>query len=131
MAKNILVAFFTVFAVSCSSPRKLYISNKLHNTVTLKVNNDAVESAPGQAAFADSLNGRQIQPGHLILDFGKGKWTKQDRESLEALLDNIQVVKDGQEGSFTLPNTRVGHIGMFVNELIVRIKEPKNNKNER
>lgn len=126
MIKNIVFVLLTVLALSCSPPRTLYISNKLDHRITLVIDSTLMKNMPALViAFADSLNEKQLEPGHLIIGFGAGKWSKQDLHSLQAVLRRTRIVKEGKSDGLTR-DIRAIHYGSFVNELVVKIKYPKN-----
>gem|GEM_PF-6488140 len=133
LARNLLFVVVIVLYTSCNAPRTLYISNKLKGEVTLLIDSTVGKNvAPCSVAFADSLNGRRLKPGHLIINFGPGRWKQQDKDYLREVLRRSTVVFDGLPGSFALPqDIPITHYGAFVNELIFKIKEPKNYKDEK
>ena len=114
-----------LFLFSCNAPKTLYLKNTTDNTITLQVAADArFQITSMEATFIDSLNGRQLKKGYLIIGFGEGKWRKTDKESLRNILRKTTVVKS--EGRHILPDDiRVAHYGGFVNELVVKIRDPK------
>ena len=117
--------------MSCNTPKRIFLGNKLDKAITLQVNNNfAADKESIQSAFKAALNGKRIEPsGHLIVNFGAGKWNTSDEESLKTLLQNISVIKDGNTQRFRLSNNiRVGH-GLFIPELIIKIDEPLLEKN--
>lgn len=126
MTKNILLLLITILIVSCSSPRTLYVSNRLHHDILLSVDTTLSKNMPLQALlFVDSLNGRRIPPGHLIISFGTGKWTKQDKENLKMVMQRIRVVDERKSDNADLPlDIRIVHYGSFVNELVVKMNKP-------
>lgn len=112
---------------SCNTPRTLYLKNSTDHIISLQVDNDTMyhKESP-EAKFKDSLNGRQLQKGHIIINFGAGEWTESDQENLKTILRKITVIKNGNTDSFRLQqDIPVRHIGSFVNELVVTIDEPK------
>jgi hypothetical protein len=133
MARNLLFVAVTALYTSCNAPRTLYIGNKLEGEITLLIDSTLLKNgALRVVAFADSLNGRRLKHGHLIINFGPGRWKQQDKDYLQEVLRRSTVAFDGQPGSFSLPqDIRITHYGAFVNELIFKIKEPKNNKDEK
>ncbi len=133
MAQNLLLVAVIVLYASCNAPRTLYISNQLDSGITLLVDSSLRNTvASCGLAFADSLNGRRLKPGHLIISFGPGRWKQQDKECLRQVLRGCAVVIDAQSGSFPLPqHIHITHYGAFVNELIFKVKAPQNNKNEK
>ncbi len=111
--------------MSCTTPRRLYISNKTDNAITLNVDHTFdTNDHTMQCVFKDSLNGKRIEPGHIIINFETGKkWDKSDEESLKHLLPYISIKKDGSAKSFKLSNNiKIGH-GLFIPELIIKINE--------
>lgn len=127
MIVKIFAALFILLTVSCTNPRTLYISNKTDKAVTLLVERDTnVGAASQNVSFVDSLNGKRIVQGHTIINFGKGTWNDADQENLKTILSRIKMLQDGNTAHFSLPqNTKIKHIGWFVNELVFRINEPK------
>jgi len=72
--------------------------------------------------FIDSLNGLRIEK-KKVLDFGQGKWTKEDKASLEELIKHTRIVKDGSATAMDmLSKTEVSHIRFNVEELWLNIK---------
>ena len=122
---KIYFILITMLIMSCSTPRRLYLSNKTDKTITLQVDNDFVtEKGTIQSAFKDALNGKRIEAsGHIIINFGAGKWNTAAEKSLKNLLQNISVIKEGNAKNFRLPNDiHIGH-GLFIPELIIKIDE--------
>lgn len=74
--------------------------------------------------FKDSLHGKRIESGHSIINFGKGGWNKNDIESLKSVLAKTTVQIDGKDASYRArSNMHVAHHRLFVEELLVRIRE--------
>jgi len=114
------ISIIVVMLSSCSSSKTVYISNKTGSPITLLVDN----SYHTLYAFAikDSLNGLKIE-NKKVFDFGKGKWTKEDKTSLEELIKHTKIIKDGSSTAIDMPNkTNVSHISFNVEELWVNIK---------
>lgn len=121
-----LIASSILFLMSCTPPRTLYISNKTGKAVTLIVEADSTKKASYQiASFRDSINARRIDPGHIILNFGAGKWRTADKEDLKAVLSKTKVLTGSSNGTHPLPHTKIKHYGWLVNELVFRIYKPK------
>jgi len=112
---------------SCNPPKTVYLSNKFNRPITLRVDeNGAFERLPQTAIFKDSLQGRRIESGGSIITFGEGDWSKSDIENLKMVLAKTFVQVDGKDGDYRLPDMpRVTHIRLFVEELLVRFREPK------
>ena len=125
--KNSCFALLAISLLSCQAPRTLYLSNTSGKAVTLWVDpNPVPDLITREAAFKDSLHGKRIERGHVIINFGEGRWTEADKENLKTLLPHIIVVRDGQADSLRLPgNTKIKHYGSFVNELVVKINKFK------
>ncbi len=104
--------------------KRIYISNKTNQAITLKINSTfKIKEGTMKAAFTDSLDGKRIEPGHITISFGTGKWNNNDKESLKWVLENIQVKKDGNAKIFSLPqNMPIAH-GLLIPELIVKINK--------
>jgi len=119
--------FLSMLLMSCNPPKTLYVSNKTGKPIILFADSkNASIQVPNEVAFNDSLNGKRIEPGHIIINFGSGKWKKADKMSLKTILPTIIVRKEGQADSLRLPgNTRITHIGLFVNELVLKIDHLK------
>ena len=84
----------------------------------------AAEKRSIQARFKDSLDGKQIMPGNMIINFGAGKWKESDEKNLKVVLQHIAVIKTGTNKSFQFPkNMDIGH-GILISELIVNIDAP-------
>lgn len=106
--------------VSCNAPKTVYISNKTDNPITLRV--DSSFQNIHSAAFRDSINGLRIEK-KKVLNFGQGKWTKEDKTSLEELIRHTKIVKDGSATAIDMPpKTKVSHISFNVEELWLNIK---------
>ncbi|MFP9097807.1 hypothetical protein ACLI09_02030 [Flavobacterium sp. RHBU_24] len=114
------VLIVVVLLSSCSSRKTVYISNKTGNTITLLL--DSSYRPTYATAFTDSLNGLRIVH-KKIFDYGKGKWTKDDKSNLEELLKHTKVINDSSRTAVDLPpKTKVSHIRFDVEELWVTIK---------
>lgn len=73
----------TLSITSCTMNKRIYISNGTDQAITLKVDSAfTAKEGTMQAAFADSLNGKRIEPGHITIVYGSGKWSKNDEENL-------------------------------------------------
>lgn len=113
-----IISIIVVMLSSCSSSKTVYISNKTGSPITLLVDNSGHPSF----SFRDSLNGLKIE-NKKVFDFGKGKWTKEDKTSLEELIKQTRIIKDGSSTAIDMPNkTKVSHISFNVEELWVNIK---------
>lgn len=124
IAGNFFFISFTMIFLSCNTSRRLYIANQTDRAIKLAVNSSFVAD-PGTvlAAFRDSLDGKQIDPGHITIKFGSGKWQKSDELSLKRLLQNISYTKPGSTKIYLIPNDITIGRGTFIPELIVRIKD--------
>ncbi len=126
MLTRTLVVLSILSAVSCIHPRTLYISNKTGEPVTLIVESDSLKKNPSlSVSFRDSINGRHVDPGYTILNFGKGKWEAADKQNLKNVLSETKVIIGSSNKAVALPQTRIKHYGWFVNELIFKIAKPK------
>ncbi|MCF2446788.1 hypothetical protein L0657_22720 [Dyadobacter sp. CY345] len=106
--------------LSCNAPKTVYISNKTGSPITLLVDSSYRDTYP--FAFKDSLNGLRIVH-KKVLDFGKGKWRKEDKTSLEELMKHAKIVKDGSNTAIKIPyKISVSLISFNVEELWVNIK---------
>jgi hypothetical protein len=109
-----------VLLPSCSAGKTVYISNKTGHAITLLVDSSYINTHP--IAFSDSLNGLRIE-NKKVFDYGKGKWTKNDKNNMEELLKHTKVIKDGSKTATSMPGkTDVSHISFNVEELWVNIK---------
>ena len=105
---------------SCSAGKTVYISNKTGSAITLLIDNTYVNT--NAIAFTDSLNGLKIED-KKVFDYGKGKWTKDDKNKLEEVLKHTKIIKYGSETAIDMPDkTKVSHISFHVEELWVNIK---------
>lgn len=110
----------TSMLLSCNAPKTVYISNRTNNPITLLVDSSFQNTHP--ANFRDAINGLRIEK-KKVLDFGKGKWTKQEKTSLEELMRHTKIVKDGSAKAIDMPTkTKVSHIRFNVEELWLNIK---------
>ncbi|GAB3758892.1 hypothetical protein [Spirosoma pomorum] len=106
--------------LSCSPPKTVYISNKTGSPISLRV--DSSYQNNQSVHFIDAINGLRIEK-KKVLDFGKGKWTKEDKTSLEELIRHTRIVKDGSATAMDMPSkTKVSHIRFNVEELWLNIK---------
>lgn len=114
------VSITVVLLSSCSANKTVYISNKTGNTIILLV--DSAYMNTHAIAFTDSLNGLRIGD-KKVFDYGKGKWTKDDKSNLEEVLKHTKIIKVGSETATALPvKSSVSHISFNVEELWVNIK---------
>lgn len=110
----------SIMLFSCNAPKTVYISNKTGSPISLQVDSSYQNSH--SVHFKDSINGLRIEK-KKVLDFGKGKWTKEDKTSLEELIRHTKIVKDGSATAMDMPNnTKVSHISFNVEELWINIK---------
>jgi hypothetical protein len=115
-----IITIIVLMLTSCSGSKTVYLSNKTGGPITLQV--DSSYSIPHVFAFKDSLSGLRIE-NKKVFDFGKGKWTKEDKAKLEELIKHIKIVKDGSETTLDMPKkTKVSLISFIVEELWVNIK---------
>ena len=119
--KLISALLIIVVALSaCSTGKTVYISNKTGHAITLLVDSSYINTYP--IAFSDSLNGLRIE-NKKVFDYGKGKWTKNDKSNLQQLLNHTWIIKDGSKTATSMPGkTKVTHISFNVEELWVNIK---------
>lgn len=114
------VSIIVVLISSCSANKTVYISNKTGTTITLVVDSSYLNTHP--IPFTNSLNGLRIED-KKVFDYGKGKWTKDDKISLEEVLKHTKIINDGSETATNIPDkTKVSHISFNVEELWVNIK---------
>lgn len=120
MKRICAVLIVVVLLSSCSARKTVYISNKTGNTITLQVDRSYRGTHP--IAFTDSLDGLRIAH-KKVFDYGKGKWTKDDKSNLEELLKHTKIIRDSSRIAIDLPRkTKVLHIRLGVEELWVTIK---------
>lgn len=109
-----------VLLSSCGATKTVYISNKTGDTITLWMDSSYINRYP--ISFTDSLNGLRIVD-KKVFNYGKGKWTKTDKNTLEEVLHHTKIVKDGTHTPIEIPEkTKVSHIRFNVEELWVTIK---------
>lgn len=114
------ILLIIVLLSSCSSSKTIYISNKTGSPITLLV--DTSSNTTYSVAFKDSLNGLKIEK-KKVFNFGKGKWRKEDKTSLEKLIQHTTLIKNGSRTAVDMPGkTKVSHISFNVEELWVNIK---------
>ncbi|TRW27164.1 hypothetical protein FMM05_00515 [Flavobacterium zepuense] len=114
------VSIVVVVLSSCSANKTVYISNKTGNTITLMLDSSYVNTHP--FAFTDSINGLRIED-KKVFDYGKGKWTLNDKSNLEEVLKHTKIIKDGSKTAIDMPHkTKVSHISFNVEELWINIK---------
>lgn len=114
------VLIVAVTLSSCSTNRTVYISNKTGTAITLVVDSSYINTHP--IAFTDSLDGVRITD-KKVLDYGKGKWTKDDKSNLQELLTHTRIIKDSSKTAIPMPGkTSVSYIRLGVEELWVTIK---------
>ncbi len=105
---------------SCNPQKTVYISNKTGNPIRLLV--DRSYQNTNSVDFRDSVDGLRIEK-KKVLGFGKGKWTNEDKTSLEELIRHTRIVKDGSATAIDMPSkTKVSHIRFNVEELWLNIK---------
>jgi hypothetical protein len=118
--KYISLSFFSVLFVACSSNKTVFVSNKLNTPITLSA--DSTYLSSHGVAFKDSLNGKRIESS-LVINFGKGKWSKEDKAELENTLRRMKMLSDGNDIHQPLPkDLKMRHISLSVEELWVIIK---------
>lgn len=119
-----LLSLLILLLMSCNAPRTVYLSNK--TKVPIIVMMEEKPSHTSGASFEDSLNGISIMPGHRIINFGAGKWSKADKQRLTDLLQTTWVMKGKNADTTRLPvRFQLRHYGWFVNELVIRIHNKK------
>jgi hypothetical protein len=115
---SILIA--ATMLLSCNPPKTVYISNKTDRPISLLVDSSYQSTHP--VNFKDSINGLRIEK-KKVLDFGKGKWTKEDKKILEELIKHTRIVRDGNAKATDTPiKTEVSLISFNVEELWLNIK---------
>jgi hypothetical protein len=114
------ISIAAIMLLSCNAPKTVYISNKTGSPITLLVDSSYQDNY--HISFKDSLNGLRIEH-KKVLDFGNGKWTKEDKTSLEELIKHAKIVKDRSNTAIKMPyKTKVSLISFNVEELWVNIK---------
>ena len=90
------IALMLLLNTFCTMSKRIFISNKTDKTVTMTVDSH-FEAGEGKmlSDFKTSLSGKRIEPGHITINFGSGKWSKSDEENLKTLLLHLNIVKDG------------------------------------
>ena len=116
--KSISLIFFSFLLIACSSNKTVFVSNKLNRPITLSVDNTYI-STQG-IVFKDSLEGKKIEKS-LIINFGKGKWSNQDKSDLENLFKNSKITEEATNKVMDT-KIKVRHISLNVEELWVIIK---------
>lgn len=118
---KLLGSIIMVMLASCSVPKTIYVSNKTGSPITLLV--DSSYKTSHSPAFKDSINGLKIEKKKVFV-FGKGKWTREDKDNLNELLKHTKIIKDGSGTAVDMPGkTRVSHISFNVEELWINIKK--------
>lgn len=116
-----ILSLSVIFLASCSASKTIYISNKTGSPITLLV--DSSYTTTHIAFIKDSLNGLKIET-KKVFDFGKGKWTKDDKNSLEELIKHTKIIKEESSAAIDMPGkTKVSHISFNVEELWLNIKD--------
>ncbi len=110
------MAFF-----SCSSNKTVFITNKLKSDITIKV--DSNFKQVNSHDFIAVINGKSMGE-KWKLEFGKGKWSKQDKADLEALLAHTQFIGDN-DTALSTSSIDVRYIRLGVEELWVIINKAK------
>ncbi|MEO9502835.1 hypothetical protein [Nonlabens ulvanivorans] len=121
--KYISVIFFAILFTACSSNKTVFVSNKLNKPITLSIDSTYI-SAQGDS-FKDSLDNKKVEKS-LVINFGKGKWSKKDKSDLEKLFKNSKIIEDATKKEMQT-KIKVRHISLNVEELWVIIKRDKNN----
>jgi hypothetical protein len=115
-----LICFLAIVLVGCNAPKTIIITNKLKTPITLSL--DSGTSLINGITIKDSLDGKRITKS-LLLNFGPGKWTNDDKAALESIMKNTKMMMDGSAEKIPLPpTTKVRHISLRVEELWVNIK---------
>lgn len=115
---SILIAAAMLSA--CNPPKTVFISNKTDSPISLLVDSAYESSHP--VSFKDSIHGLRIVK-KKVLDFGKGRWTKEDKKSFEELVRHTRIVRDGSAIATDMPGkTEVSLISFNVEELWLNIK---------
>ncbi|MEO9869546.1 MAG: hypothetical protein ABJF63_03640, partial [Ekhidna sp.] len=119
--KYISVIFFAILFTACSSNKTVFVSNKLNKPITLSIDSTYI-SAQGDS-FKDSLDNKKVEKS-LVINFGKGKWSKKDKSDLEKLFKNSKIIEDATKKEMQT-KIKVRHISLNVEELWVIIKRDK------
>lgn len=121
--KCISFIFILVLFTTCSSNKTVFVSNKLGKPITLSV--DSTYIPIHVTAFKDSLDGKKNQK-KLVINFGKGRWSNQDKSDLEKLFKNSKIIEDATKKEIQT-KIKVRRISLNVEELWVIIKRDRNN----
>lgn len=114
---KISLLVFSGFMFSCSSTRTIFISNKLSKPIYIQLlRNYNVNNI----ALKDSINHKSIDK-KLVINFGNGKWSKQDESDLNNLLQQSTIIEKESKKQ-VYPKIKVRHINLNVEELWVIIK---------
>jgi len=109
-----------VLLTSCTTNKTLFISNRTGNPITLMVDSTFMDSST--KTISDSLNGLKIED-KKVFDYGKGKWTKEDKSKLEEVLKHTKSLSTDANEVIEMSNkTKVSHIRFIVEELWIKIK---------
>lgn len=109
-----------VLLTSCTTNKTLFISNRTGNPITLMVDSTFMDSSA--KTISDSLNGLKIED-KKVFDYGKGKWTKEDKSKLEEVLKHTKSLSTDANEVIEMSNkTKVSHIRFIVEELWIKIK---------
>lgn len=114
------IGIVSMILLSCNPQKTVYISNKTGSPISLRV--DSSYQNNHSIGFINAINGLRIEK-KKVFDFGKGKWTKEDKSSLEELMRYTRIVKDGSSTAIDMPSkTKVSHIRFNVEEIWLNIK---------
>ncbi|WP_041734736.1 hypothetical protein [Dyadobacter fermentans] len=114
------ILIVSIMILSCNPPKTVYISNKTDSPLSLLVDSSYQSAHP--VDFKDSINGLRVEK-KKVLDFGEGKWTKEDKKSLEELIKHTRIIRDGSTTAVEMPaQTEVSLISFNVEELWLNIK---------
>ncbi|MDR7131822.1 hypothetical protein J2X69_004187 [Algoriphagus sp. 4150] len=83
------LSIVVVLLSSCSAGKTVYISNKTGNTITLLIDSSYINT--NAVAFTDSLN-RLRKEDKKVFDYGKGKWTKDEKSKLEEVFEHSKFI---------------------------------------
>lgn len=115
---KISLLIFLGFMVSCSSSKTIFISNKLGEPINIQIFSNYKAN---NIALKDSINNKSIDK-KLVINFGYGKWSKQDESDLHNLLRQSIIIEKVSKKQ-VYPKIQVKHISLNVEELWVIIKD--------
>ena len=113
------IVLVSIILLACNPPKTIFISNKTDSPIRLLV--DSSYQTTHSVDFRGAINGLRIEK-KKVLNFGKDRWTNQDKINLEELIKHTRIVKDGSATAIDMPSkTEVSHIRFNVEELWLNI----------